>query len=74
LRFTEDVAIAELENELERLTQQRDAALAVLRSSENQSSEFQTALLTNAEAYAIAAVLRGCISDALAAFGVEETT
>jgi hypothetical protein len=32
------------------------------------------ALLTNAEAHAVAGVLRGCISDALAALGVEETT
>jgi hypothetical protein len=54
--------------------QQRDAAVAVLRSSENQPSEFRIALLTNAEAHAIAAVFRGCISDALAALGVEETT
>jgi hypothetical protein len=30
------------------------------------------ALLTNAEAHAVAAVFRGCISDALVAFGAED--
>lgn len=71
MSFTEDVALAELIQELQRLKHQRDAAAPVLRSSENQ---IQPSLLTNAEAAAVAGVLHGCISDALAAFGAEETT